>query len=438
MFLTYLSRELRRRFRQSTVISLGLALGIGLVITVSAVSSGLQEAQRGVLRGLYGVGTDITVTQARAAGSSAQPSPRLFARPQFGPMPATTVAGVAGLTGVADAAGGLTLTELKVSRTGVTASPSAGGGSPAGSFTTNTVQVSGVDPAVPGIGVLRGSTVSAGRGFTPADADAAVAVLDSAYASQLGLRIGAMTDVGGTPFQVIGTVTALEGGGVSDVYIPLRRAQGLAKLPDQVNIIYVSAASPADVDRVQAAISALLPAVTVSTSSDFAGAISGSLANASSLADNLGRWLAVAVLAAAFLVSTLLTTAAVSRRVREFGTLKALGWPSRRIIGQVMGESMVMGVCGAVAGVALGYGGAALVAALAPTLSASVGTGGGSAGRSVADTTSTVEVTFTAPVTAGTVALAVLLAMSGALVAGSFGGWRAARLRPAAALARVG
>jgi ABC-type antimicrobial peptide transport system permease subunit len=144
------------------------------------------------------------------------------------------------------------------------------------------------------------------------------------------------------------------------------------------------------------------------------------------------------VLAVAFLVSTLLTTAAVSRRVREFGTLKALGWPGRRIIGQVMGESMVMGVCGAVAGVALGYGGAALVAALAPTLSASVGTGGGSAGGSVADTTSIVEVTFAAPVTAGTVALAVLLAMSGGLVAGSFGGWRAARLRPAAALARVG
>jgi predicted lysophospholipase L1 biosynthesis ABC-type transport system permease subunit len=48
-----------------------------------------------------------------------------------------------------------------------------------------------------------------------------------------------------------------------------------------------------------------------------------------------------------------------------------------------------------------------------------------------------VEVTFTAPVTAGTVALAVLLAMAGGLGAGSFGGWRAARLRPAAALSKV-
>ena len=32
---------------------------------------------------------------------------------------------------------------------------------------------------------------------------------------------------------------------------------------------------------------------------------------------------------------------------------------------------------------------------------------------------------------------AVLLAIAGGLIAGIFGGWRAARLRPAAALARV-
>jgi len=36
------------------------------------------------------------------------------------------------------------------------------------------------------------------------------------------------------------------------------------------------------------------------------------------------------------------------------------------------------------------------------------------------------------------IALAVLLAVAGGMIAGSFGGWRAARLRPAAALSRVG
>ena len=72
-FLTYLRRELRRRMRQAIVIALGLALGIGLVITVSAAAEGVSNAQSGVLKGLYGVGTDITVTgQARAV----QPRPR--------------------------------------------------------------------------------------------------------------------------------------------------------------------------------------------------------------------------------------------------------------------------------------------------------------------------------------------------------------------------
>ena len=50
----------------------------------------------------------------------------------------------------------------------------------------------------------------------------------------------------------------------------------------------------------------------------------------------------------------------------------------------------------------------------------------------------TVAVPMSASVTIGAIALAVVLAIAGGLLAGSFGGWRAARLRPAAALARVG
>lgn len=43
------------------------------------------------------------------------------------------------------------------------------------------------------------------------------------------------------------------------------------------------------------------------------------------LAHDLGIWLAVLALLAAVTVASLLTVAAVTRRVREFGTLKALG-----------------------------------------------------------------------------------------------------------------
>ena len=69
MFITYLLRELRRRMRQATFIAAGLALGVGLVITVIAASDGVSATQGTVLQSLYGVGTDVTVTQSPAAGS---------------------------------------------------------------------------------------------------------------------------------------------------------------------------------------------------------------------------------------------------------------------------------------------------------------------------------------------------------------------------------
>ena len=53
-FITYLRRELRRRMRQATFIALGLAVGIGLVVTVTAASAGVKKAQSDVLKSLWG------------------------------------------------------------------------------------------------------------------------------------------------------------------------------------------------------------------------------------------------------------------------------------------------------------------------------------------------------------------------------------------------
>jgi putative ABC transport system permease protein len=227
----------------------------------------------------------------------------------------------------------------------------------------------------------------------------------------------------------------------------------------EVNTIYVAAASASDINAVQSAIKTQLPKATVTTSSDLASQVTGSLSNASSLAGTLGKWLAIAVLIAAFAMASLLTMAAVSRRVREFGTLKALGWRSRRIVGQVMGETLVIGLVGGAAGIVLGFAGTALVKAFVPPLSATTGGstgsaspgfgppggggggggfgGGGPFGRAANDAAHTVLVHLETPVTISIIVLAALLAVAGGLIAGMFGGWRAARLRPAAALAQV-
>lgn len=487
MFVTYLVRELRRRMRQACFIALGLAVGIGLVITVTAASAGVKNAQSTVLHSLYGVGTDITVTTAPSQGSGGPFGFRVRGRPTSGTRPkagqqfsrdvlvtgalgtlkSSSVTTIAQTQNVTAAAGALSATNLSISgkvpttsNNGAGGAPGSGGGFGGGrgptSIKTSTFAVLGVDTGAGRVGPLSSDKIASGRTFTTAEANSDVALLDANYARQHKLATGSKITVGSASFKVIGTVAEPQGGTTTDVYIPLQRAQSLAGMSGEVNTIYVAAASASDINAVQQAIKTQLPKATVTTSSDLASQVTGSLANASSLAGTLGKWLAIAVLIAAFAMASLLTMAAVSRRVREFGTLKALGWRSRRIVGQVMGETLVIGLAGGAAGIVLGFAGTALVKALVPPLSATTGQpagsaspgfgppgggggfgGGGPFGRAANDAAKTILVHLDTPVTISIIVLAVVLAVAGGLIAGMFGGWRAARLRPAAALAQV-
>src|SRR5215470_16531080 len=382
MFLvTFIARELRQRPRPALLTAAGIALGIGVVVTVTAASTGVANAQSAVLHSLYGIGTDITVTSARPpasttpaplGGGPADPRGDILLAGTLEPLDASLVTSIARQRGVASAAGGLTLTDLR---------PSPGGGLPA------MVRLDGVDLSHLGLGPIASATVTSGRALTAADANSNVALIDSGYAAANRLAVGSTITIAGTDFVVAGIVRQPQGGGAADVYIPLERAQALAQqqykgsttFAGKVNTIYVAVANAADIPAVRARISQLLPAATVTSSDSLASAVSGSLASAARLANDLGRWLSIAVLAAAFGISGLLTMGAVSRRVRELGTLKALGWSGGRIVAQIMGESLVVGVLGAALGVALGYGGAGLVTAVAPTLSATVASNPGSA-----------------------------------------------------------
>jgi putative ABC transport system permease protein len=462
-FFTYLRRELRRRMRQAVVTALGLAVGIGLVITVTALSSGARAAQGKVLGALFGVGTDITVTTATApaSGGMAQITPEPYVQhsdtlssPTQGTMSASAVGAIARLREVSAAAGGLVLTEIKTTIPADNAPPPTGFQPPV------QVSVTGVDPGHGALGPLAAARLASGRAFTASQPDAHVAVADAAYAAAHGLRAGSAVTIAGARFTVTGIVRQAAGSNAPQLYIPLARAQALSGLGGKVNTVYVQAASAADVAAVTGAISRLLPSATVTNSASLANSVAGSLKTTAQLASSLGTWLAGLALLGSVAVASLLTVAAVGRRVREFGTLKALGWRSGRITAQVMGETLAMGIAGAAAGVALGLGGAAAAAAVAPKLTATVqtsntgqgGFGGGlSAGGGIfhgtvggpvqalanPNATHTVAVPFTAPVTVGAIVVAVTLAIAAALIAGASGGWRISQLRPAQALARV-
>ncbi|SEF78832.1 ABC-type transport system, involved in lipoprotein release, permease component [Actinacidiphila yanglinensis] len=490
MFFTYLRRELRRRRKAALVVALGLALGIGLVITVDSVSSGMDQAQGKVLKSLYGLGTDMTVTKAAPAsgtGSTTRPkfdfdanssgtsqsSDRVMVQ-GFQTLSSSVVSTVGKQKDVAGAVGGLNLQVLKINGTFTQGQfqqrqgSSSGGGFPGGGgssstpqgevkgggaqFDANSYTLYGVDVSDLSMGPLTSSKITSGSTFTAADANAKVMVADSAYAKQNKLKVGSTVTVKGTKYKVIGIATADSGDAAANLYLPLKQAQTLSSSASKITTVYVKASDSQQISTVKSEIQHNISGTTVTTSADLASTVSGSLSTASSLATNVGKWLSIAVLIAAFLVAGLLTSSAVSRRVREFGTLKALGWKSGRVTRQVMGEALVNGLIGGALGIALGLAGAFAVTEISPTLSAQLGssasTGGGQGGpgggapggfgggaRQAAS--KTLDVALSAPVSVGTIVLAVGLALGGGLIAGTFGGWRASRLRPADALRRV-
>src|SRR5688572_4344782 len=72
-YARYLRAELLRRKGRTILTLLGLALGVGLVITISSLSNGLDEAQRTTLDPLAGIGTDLTVTRVAQEDQSGGP-----------------------------------------------------------------------------------------------------------------------------------------------------------------------------------------------------------------------------------------------------------------------------------------------------------------------------------------------------------------------------
>ncbi|MCU1481375.1 MAG: transporter permease [Subtercola sp.] len=525
MFGTYLRRELINRRRQTIIIAIGMGLAIGLVILVNSFSAGVQNAQASVLQSVYGVGTDITISQAAtpptagAAGGGGQGfnfgagqgatsggttnlsqsrltatrTQTVFADSQLATVKATS--GVAAATGTlslenttfsgqipGQAAGGTGGTGNRQGGTGTGTGTGTGGGSATGgadgaggsAFNLDRFTVLGIDPAGDSVGPLSAVSLATGRLLTAADKGTDNAVLDSSYATSASLATGGTIAIAGTTFTIVGTVdsTSTDSATASNVYIPLDVAQTLSSNPGMLSNMYVTAASSSQVDQLAANLKTALPAATVDTQADLANTVSGSLSTASSLVANLGLWLSILVLAAAFLIAILFTISGVTRRTREFGTLKAIGWSNNRIVGQVAGESIVQGLIGGVLGIVIGVIGIIVINVISPTLSGSASTTGtgagvagaarraaGAAGGAItggggegggfgqrgaggggfgAAAQATTNIALHAPFTIEVVLIAVGLAVLGGLLAGAIGGWRAARLRPAEALRSVG
>lgn len=495
MYWTYLRRELSGRKKQTTIVAIGLAVAVALVILVNALSAGVRDAQAEALASVYGVGTDLTVTgapsqpatgerggrfdfaegggQSGADGKTTLNQSRLTTGFGRSTLDASVLDTVRAVDGVSAATAALSLTDMTFSGelpqrqagspSGGSATPppseeqggrsGTGGGFGGGSFGVDAFTVLGIDPSNAAVGPLSAVSLSGGRALASSDAGTDVAVLDATYAKSAGLSVGGTIDVGGATFQIVGIVSSASSSSdtAANVYVPLDVAQKLSGAGQVVSTVYVQASSSDRIDSVRSAIAAALPTATISSQSDLASTVSGSLSTASSLITNLGMWLSIIVLVVAVALAVLFTISGISRRTRELGTLKAMGWSNARVVGQVAGESVVQALIGGLVGAVLGVIGTVIINVIAPTVSATAAVGnrpggggqsrgGGAGGRGgfggqLAQTAT--DIALHAPLSVWIVVLAVLLAVAGGLVAGVFGGWRAARLAPAEALRAV-
>jgi ABC-type antimicrobial peptide transport system permease subunit len=481
-YIRFLGAELRRRPGRTGLTALGLAVGVGLVIIVGALSRGLDDAQTEVLAPLTGVGTDLSVSRPIAVpddgDAAGGPFSRLSEEDQrqlqreneehnrqfnFGELgepgerfsedsflstklsfPTSEVGDVRVLEGAEDAAATLMLNavhiEGEVPEGGAPPAARAHGGAfgGEGGFELDSVTVSGVDVRKPALAVVTPDQISRGRFLSGTRRQARrEAVVDVAFARQNDIGVGDETAVAGKEFEVVGLASAPLGGDASDVYVELGRLQRLSDREGRVNGIQVRADSADAVAALEAQIARQIEGAEVVTAADLAARVGGSLDDAEDLSSKLGTALAIVALLAAFLIATLLTLSSVQKRIRELGTLKALGWRQRLVVRQVTAESLVQGAFGGLLGAALGIAGAAIVEVVGPTLEASVeapsNRGFGPFGQGSVTAGST-DVVLGAPVDAGLLVLAIGLAIVGGLLAGAAGGLRAARLRPAEAL----
>ncbi|HYL51864.1 MAG TPA: FtsX-like permease family protein [Acidimicrobiia bacterium] len=315
---------------------------------------------------------------------------------------------------------------------------------PSTDITNTTYNAAGVDPTNQHEGLVTVDQLTKGRWLSPGAPNEVL--LNVAYANTKNLAIGSKLTINGTSYDVVGLVQPTLTGSTADVYFPLTTLQKLASKQNRVTQILVKANGSGDVDKVAAAIKQQLPGAEVVTTKSLADQASGSLKDAHDLTSRFGGVLAVIVLVAAFIIAVLLTLSSIAKRVREIGTLRAIGWSKARVVRQLLGETLGIAVVGAVLGLLIGWGASAAVDHSSTKLTATTpgvaGTASGSAGAiiGVAQSTAqtTTKVALSAPLHVSTLLLGIVFALIGGLIAGLVGSWRAARLPPAAALRNIG
>lgn len=311
-----------RNRTRATLAIIGIAIGIATIVALGMVTGGLQSSTQSTLKA---GSAEITVTKIGSGnfGSSG------------GAMDESLVTDLKNTNGVKDTAG-----ILRVNSNVSTSSGGSGFGSMSG-FLVNGIDSSKL--ALVGIDSVNGTIFTNGSSNE--------IIIGKTVAQNLNKTVGSTIDIYGTEFEVTGIFES--GNFIYDTgaFTSLSTLQNLTNNTGKVSYIQVKVNDNANASQVSKTIQDERPNdLSATTAVDQANRINQSLGmiDTASWAISL---LAI-VIGGVGVINTMIMS--VFERTREIGVLKAVGWKDRRILGMILGESIILTLVAAVVGIILG------------------------------------------------------------------------------------
>jgi len=344
--MSYLKLILKNPFRNKTrglLAIVGIAIGIMVIVALGMVTGGLKASTTSTLKA---GAAEVSVMQTGAGNYGS------------GRINESRVTDLLNISGVKETAGMLRATNTSTSGSSTTdvsgtsaETGTASTGSSPGSFAG--FSVTGMDPdklSLAGIENIDGALYS--------NESANEVIIGKTASTNLDKSVGDTINLFGRDFTITGVYET--GSFITDAgaFMSLSTLQNLTNNDNQVSNIAVKIDENANATQVGKAIETEYPnELSTTTAASMAGRMNSAL-NTIDTANWAISLLAI-IIGGVGVVNTIVMS--VFERTREIGVLKAVGWKEKRILGMILGESVVLTLIAAVIGTVLAVIGVVII-----------------------------------------------------------------------------
>jgi putative ABC transport system permease protein len=331
MYYRYVIKELRYRSNRTLVNVFGIAVGIALFVSISAVSAAYKDAAKQPFKN---IGADLIVQ--RAEKHQDQPDKRIksmrgirlpFSNQLFDAQDLLAAQRIEGIDATAHA---LLLWEFAEN-----------------GFRT----IMGVDAGQSSLGAGKVRDWVKQGHFPESPGEIA---LEKHFAKFQKTGPGDTFQIGGHTFTIAGIIEIKEGAQVSaaNIYMPIGSARMLlARKPEAMNLIYLRLKDPSMLNPIKSQLAVQIKGASISSSDSFLELMGGvsMISERFSLIASMVGLLGAVVLIMKTMIANLV------ERSHEIGILKAVGWTQKEIQKQLTAEAFVQTLAGGGVGILAGY-----------------------------------------------------------------------------------